>query len=219
MVIDRDAQRRRRHERIRHAGQKSSHRCQCNTPCGSVCRHDCRQLAQRAAEYTQTKSFPHTHTEQEHELARKSKIVHFLQRGSSTDFPCGIRPATPRERGCAFAKSATANSTSPILPLPFLPTSATPNMSLPIVFFDIAIGGQHAGRIEMTVRVVPLACLFWEFRLLFLPEHGSYAARGFTSRYMQVRPDQTTNPRAPDRQGATWQALGLARRRTGWHAS
>lgn len=67
MVIDRrsghrDAQRRRRHERIRHAGQKSSHRCQCNTPCGSVCRHDCRQLVQRAAEYTQTKSFPHTHT-------------------------------------------------------------------------------------------------------------------------------------------------------------
>lgn len=25
--------------------------------------------------------------------------------------------------------------------------------SNPVVFFDIAIGGQHAGRIEMTVRV------------------------------------------------------------------
>ena len=76
-------------------------------------------------------------------------------------------------------------------------------MPLPIVFFDIAIGGQHAGRIEMTVRVVPLACLFKDFRLLCPPEHGSYAARGFTSRYMQARPDQPTNPRASDRQGTT----------------
>ena len=78
MVIDRrsgprDAQRRRRHERIRHAGQESSHRCQRNTPRGRVCRHVCRQLAQRATEYTQIKRFPPTTTEQEHELARKNE--------------------------------------------------------------------------------------------------------------------------------------------------
>lgn len=46
-------------------------------------------------------------------------------------------------------------------------------MSLPIVFFDIAIGGQHAGRIEMTLRsdVVPRTAE--NFRCLCTGEKGT----------------------------------------------
>ena len=41
-------------------------------------------------------------------------------------------------------------------------------MSNPVVFFDMEIGGQPAGRIEMTVRLLLLLLLFFYARFLLL---------------------------------------------------
>jgi len=44
-----------------------------------------------------------------------------------------------------------------------------PNMSNPVVFFDVAIGGRPAGRIEMTLRadVCPRTAENFRYTLLF----------------------------------------------------